>query len=475
VTVNFVDMLMYYAQSNPEKQAIILPDRIVSFGMIGTGIRSVEIAIAEASLDSRHVVAVRIHNQSRHLIVVSALYRLGIVSISVTGDEDLAKAGVKVDAIISDRNQPFPGFGRLVLLKDDWFARNFDAAAARPAGFRSEDALARIIMSSGTTAAPKAIGMSARVVEDRIVTGRRTLTLAPWDRMMCLPVLTSSLGFGSALQALAYGHSIVFAETAIEAMQMIALYGVDLLVANPQHLQLMVAEHRTTPIPTPTLRLIKFGGNAMPPNLVAEVRATLCNNILCVYSSTESGPVAFGHIDRIVEQPGSTGFLAPWAEVEIIGPDDKPVPRGVEGRLRVRTQWQRYDLNEGADAAKRWMYPGDIASISANGMLTLIGRVADTINMGDMFVSPEQTERALSGYPGLIDVAVVGMPQSSGHQEIWIGVMAQGQVNEQAIKDFLLAKKPRWKVSRVKVLDRIRRNEMGTIVRARIREKLLAT
>jgi acyl-coenzyme A synthetase/AMP-(fatty) acid ligase len=472
--VNFVDMLMYYAQSNPEKQAIILADRIVSFGMIATGIRSVEVAIAEASLDSRHIVAVRIENRTRHLIVASALYRLGIVSVSVVGNEDLPKAGVKVDAIISDRNQPFPGFGRLVLLKDDWFSRNFDAAATSPAGFLNEDALARIVMSSGTTAAPKAIGMSARVVEDRIITGRRTLTLAPWDRMMCLPVLTSSLGFGSALQALAYGHSVVFAETAIDALQMIPLYGVDLLVANPQQLQLMVAEHRETPIPTPSLKLIKFGGNALPSNLVPEVRSRFCNNILCVYSSTESGPVAFSPIDRILEQPGSTGFLAPWVNVEIIGPNDQPVPRGVEGRLRVRTKWQGYDLNEGADAANRWMYPGDIASLSANGMLTLVGRVADAINMGDTFISPEQMERELSGYPGVIDVAVAGIPQSSGHQEIWIGVVAQAQVNEQAIKDFLLAKNPRWRVSRVKVLNRISRNDMGKIMRARIREKLLA-
>src|SRR5476651_1007259 len=102
-------MLMYYAQSNPEKQAIILPDRIISFGMIATGIRSVEIAITEASLDSRHIVAVRIENRTRHLIVVSALYRLGIVSVSVLGNENLSKAGVKTEAIISDRNGPFPG------------------------------------------------------------------------------------------------------------------------------------------------------------------------------------------------------------------------------------------------------------------------------------------------------------------------------------------------------------------------------
>jgi len=463
---------MYYGRSNPEKQAIILADRMVSFGMLASGIRSVEVAVTEALLNSSHMVAVQIDNQIRHLIVVSALYRLGIVSVSITGREDLSKAGVKVDAVISD--QKLDGFGRLVLVGDDWFAKQFDSASPRPPGFQQEDALARIIMSSGTTAAPKAIGMSARVVEDRIVTGRRTLTLAPWDRMMCLPVLTSSLGFGSALQALAYGHSVIFAESATDALQMIALYNPDLLVANPTHLHYMVAAHRENPIPTPSLKLIKFGGNAMPPNLVPEVRTRLCNAILCVYSSTESGPIAFGPIDRIVEKPGATGFLAPWVDAEVVGPDDRPVPRGIEGRLRIRSKWQGYDLNEGPEAANRWMYPGDIGSIAADGMLTLVGRVADAINVGDIFIAPEQIERELSGYPGLIDMAVVGMPQEGGRQEIWIGVMAEGQVNEHAIKDFLLKKNPRWQVSRVKILDRIRRNDMGKIVRARIREKLLA-
>jgi long-chain acyl-CoA synthetase len=210
----------------------------------------------------------------------------------------------------------------------------------------------------------------------------------------------------------------------------------------------------------------------MPPHIVPEVRARLCKDILCVYSSTESGPIAFSHIDYL-EEPGTTGFVAPWVTAEAVGPDDKPVPHGIEGRLRVRTRWQGYDMREGPDATTRWMYPGDIASIADNGMLTLVGRVADVINLDGTFISPEQIERALSGYPGLIDVAAVGVPGDGGKEEIWIGVMAEGAINEQVIKDFLMKKNPRWDVSRIKVLDRIRRNDMGKIVRARIREKLV--
>src|SRR6185312_17360155 len=132
----------------------------------------------------------------------------------------------------------------------------------------------------------------------------------------------------------------VFADSAAEALQMIAAYNVDLLVANPQHLGQLVDAHRETPVPTPSLRLIKFGGNAIPPHLVPEVRARFCREILCVYSSTETGPIAYCPLDLLRDRPGATGYIAPWVDADIVGPDDKPVQAGVAGRLRVRTQWQ---------------------------------------------------------------------------------------------------------------------------------------
>jgi acyl-coenzyme A synthetase/AMP-(fatty) acid ligase len=468
--MNFVDMLMYYGRANPEKQAIILSDRIVSFGMLASAIRSVEKAILQASISKRDVVAILIKNQIRHLLVVSALYRLGIVSVSVVDYPNQ----LNITAIITDEVLAVANPVRVVRLAEDWFTRPFDADEPRPVGFEHDDALARIIMSSGTTAVPKPIGMSARVIEDRIITGRRTLSIAPWDRMMCLPHIASSLGFGSTLQALAYGHSLVIAESPDDALKMIALYAVDLLVANPDFLKGMVRRHRETPIPTPTLKLIKFGGAAISPDLIPEVRQRLCKDILCVYSSTESGPIAFGTIDRILEEPGSTGFLAPWADVEVVGPDNNPVGTGTEGRLRVKSKWQGYNLKEGPDAASRWIYTGDIGKLSANGMLSLIGRADDAITIDGQFVTPEQLEQELSGYPDVQDVAVVTMAQPHGQNEFWAAIVGAGKLDEPAIVDFLLSKNPRWRLAQIRFVEKIERNRMGKIMRRRVKETLVA-
>lgn len=264
------------------------------------------------------------------------------------------------------------------------------------------------------------------------------------------------------------------AGSALEALQMTSLYGVDLIVANPQHLKSMVEDHRQNPIPTPSLKLIKYGGNALVPSLAAEVRQRFCNNLLCVYSSTESGPIAYAHIDHVLANPGSTGIVAPWVEVEILGADDQPVPAGSEGRLRVRSDWQGYDLKEGPEAATRWMYPGDLAKLATDGVLTLIGRSADAIRIGSSFISPEQIEQALFGFPGIEDVAAVGMAQANGQDQIWLAVISEAGIDREAMRTFLLSKNPLWNIAQIKLVPKFRRNDMGKIVRSRVKEILAA-
>ncbi len=61
---------------------------------------------------------------------------------------------------------------------------------------------------------------------------------------------------------------------------------------------------------------------------------------------------------------------------------------------------------------QRWSVPGDFATVEADGSLKLLGRGSQVVNTGGEKVFPEEVEEALKGYPGVRDVAVVGVPDA---------------------------------------------------------------
>ena len=59
---------------------------------------------------------------------------------------------------------------------------------------------------------------------------------------------------------------------------------------------------------------------------------------------------------------------------------------------------------------KRWVIPGDFATIDADGTLNLLGRGSVCINTGGEKVYPEEVEAALKAHPDVFDAVVVGVP-----------------------------------------------------------------
>ncbi len=94
--------------------------------------------------------------------------------------------------------------------------------------------------------------------------------------------------------------------------------------------------------------------------------------------------------------------------------------------------------------------------------------------MGATFVAPEQIEQALFGFPGVEDVAAVGMPKANGKDEIWLAIISQVGIDKEALRTFLLSKNPLWNITHIKLVSELRRNDMGKIVRSRVKEILTA-
>jgi fatty-acyl-CoA synthase len=59
---------------------------------------------------------------------------------------------------------------------------------------------------------------------------------------------------------------------------------------------------------------------------------------------------------------------------------------------------------------ERHAMPGDWATLAADGTLTLLGRGSGCINTGGEKVWPEEVEVALKDHPGVLDAAVLGVP-----------------------------------------------------------------
>lgn len=58
----------------------------------------------------------------------------------------------------------------------------------------------------------------------------------------------------------------------------------------------------------------------------------------------------------------------------------------------------------------RWVLPGDMATVEADGTVALLGRGSVSINTGGEKVYPEEVEAALKAHPSIFDAVVVGLP-----------------------------------------------------------------
>ena len=71
----------------------------------------------------------------------------------------------------------------------------------------------------------------------------------------------------------------------------------------------------------------------------------------------------------------------------------------------------------------RYSFPGDMATIAADGTLVLFGRGSNCINTGGEKVFPEEVEEALKEHPAVEDALVFGVPDDRFGQRV-VGVVS---------------------------------------------------
>jgi acyl-CoA synthetase (AMP-forming)/AMP-acid ligase II len=115
-----------------------------------------------------------------------------------------------------------------------------------------------------------------------------------------------------------------------------------------------------------------------------------------------------------------------------------------------------------------------MGSLGDDKALHLIGRSSDIINRGGVKVSGSRIEEILKEMPEISEAAACGISGSSGLEEIWIGVVANGSIDVERIKSHLHAHDDiRIAPDEVILLDEIPRGELGKVQKPRLKELLL--
>ena len=125
----------------------------------------------------------------------------------------------------------------------------------------------------------------------------------------------------------------------------------------------------------------------------------------------------------------------------------------------------------------RYAVPGDLATIDADGAITLLGRGSTCINTGGEKVFPEEVEDAIKSHEGVADALVVGIPHVRFGQMVtaaveWVDGVAQ---DESALLDHLRGRLAGHKIPRVLVpVDSLRRGPNGKADRPGVTRRIEA-
>ncbi len=277
--------------------------------------------------------------------------------------------------------------------------------------------LAQVLYTSGTTGFPKGAMLSNDNVLSNIETGLRIvpLTRHALRNLVSVPLFHVTGSNAQMVPTIALGGTLVVMPV-FDVKAFIAAirdYEIDTLVSVPAIYWFALVQPEFETLDTSRVKCVLYGGAPMPPDLVHRLMKAFPNaRVGNGFGLTETSSVAtFLPHEYAEAHAESVGFPAPTTEVDLFEVD----PQTGVGELLVRGSnvamgyWNKPDATREA-FVDGWLHTGDLARIDPDGLVTIVDRKKDMINRGGENVYCVEVENVLAEFPGVFEVAVIGVP-----------------------------------------------------------------
>lgn len=349
----------------------------------------------------------------------------------------------------------------------------------------SDDGIALILHTSGTTARPKMIRLSQRNLCASAENIRSTLRLTESDRCLNVMPLFHIHGLiGALLSSVASGACVVCTPgfSPVHFYDWLDEFQPTWYSAVPSMHQEILARAAANQaiIARSRLRFIRSSSAALSPLVMSQLESTFNAPVLQAFGMTEaSHQIASNPLPPATRKPGSVG-LPTGVEVAILDDQDSSLPSGVAGEIAIRgPNVTTVRPSAGKDliprAAEEWFRTGDVGFLDEDGYLFISGRIKEIINRGGEKIAPIEIDEVLLDHPGVAQAIACGVADARlGEDVIAVVVRRAGStLTERELREFASTRIAAFKVPRrIMFVEQIPKGPTGKIQRIGLAKKL---
>jgi fatty-acyl-CoA synthase len=328
-----------------------------------------------------------------------------------------------------------------------------------------------ILFTSGTTGRPKGAVLTHANITFNTMNQLAHADVLSSDTALCIPPLFHAAGLGQvSLPTLFKGGTVAVVPTFEPGvvLGLVERSRIASFAAVPVMLQILCDHPDFATTDLGSLRYVIYGGS-MVLERVAVAWQRRGVDILQGYGMTEASPgVYLAPADGSAARPVSIGVPHFFTDVTFDPSTDAPEP-GASGELLVRGlnvfrgYWQRPDDTANA-FTDGWYHTGDVVTVDDDGWAYVIDRVRDLIISGGENVSPSEVEAAIAALPGIVDCAVVGVPDERWGEVGAAYVVASRPWTETSLREALSGTIANFKIPRdVHFVDDLPRTASGKV------------
>ncbi len=386
-----------------------------SYGRLEAAVRGTATGLLESGLAPGERVLLRLGNTVDFPVAFLGAIAAGLVPVPTSAQltaPEVAKivARVAPAAILRDHEIASPEIALPV--HDTVTLRVWRDAAPADYAMGDPERLAYIVMTSGTSGTPRAVGHAHRAVWARRMMVEGWYALTAGDRLAHAGAFnwTYTLGTG-LLDPWTAGATALIPATGVTPAQLPLLlkrFEATIFAAAPGVYRQMLKQDMK---PLPKLRHGLSAGEKMPDALRGAWEEATGTKVYEAYGMSECSTFISSSPDAPAP-PSTLGRPQRGRRVAILGPDG-PLSVNEPGEIAVAADdpglMLGYVGDPEATAQKMrdgWFLTGDRGSMDADGFVTYLGRTDDLINAGGLRVSPVEVEEAILPCPGVDEVAV---------------------------------------------------------------------